>query len=97
VVGIPSNLSALAREEMTAEMPAVLPVPLLLLQEVEIKPAGVAPGSRFDLVVRYFISDSSTKQEQIPVQINFTILQGSQVFYSPKGIEVKSKNGGSTV
>jgi len=96
VAGIPANLPILAREE-EARMPAVSPTPLIQIRKVEIRPGAVPPGGRFDLVVEYFVSDSSLKQEQLPVQFSFSILQGEKTLYGSTPLEIMSSNSQNTI
>jgi Flp pilus assembly protein TadD len=96
VAGIPANLPILAKEE-EARMPAVSPVPLIQIRKVEIRPKAVPPGGRFDLVVEYFVSDSSLKQEQLPVQFSFSILQGEKTLYGSTPLEIMSSNSQNTI
>ena len=96
VAGIPANLPILVREE-EARMPAVSPVPLIQIRKVEISPGAVPPGGLFDLVVEYFVSDSSLKQEQLPVQFSFSILQGEKTLYGPNPLEIMSSNSQNTI
>ena len=96
VAGIPANLPILAREE-EARMPAASPGPLVQIRKVEIRPGAVPPGGRFDLVVEYFVSDSSLKQEQLPVQFSFSILQGEKTLYGPNPLEIMSSNSQNTI
>jgi len=94
VVGIPANLPAIAKEEDTAAIAAVSEAALLELRKLEIKPESVATGANFDLVVEYFVSDSSAKQEQVLVRLSLVILQGGKTLYSPSPVEVLSYNAG---
>jgi len=94
VVGIPASLPALAKEEDTAPVAGVSEAPVLELRKLEIKPESVVPGASFDLVVEYFVSDSSARQEQILVQLSFAIFQDGKVLYSPGPAEVLSYNAG---
>jgi Flp pilus assembly protein TadD len=96
VAGIPENLPILAREEK-ARMPAAAPGPLVQIRKVEIRPGAVPPGGRFDLVVEYFVSDSSLKQSQVPVQFSFSILQGEKTLYGPHPVEIMSSNSQNTI
>jgi len=96
VAGIPANLPILAREE-ESRMPAASPGPLVQIRKVEIRPGAVPPGGRFDLVVEYFVSDSSLKQEQLPVQFSFSILQGEKTLYGPNPLEIMSSNSKDTI
>ncbi|MCX5912272.1 MAG: tetratricopeptide repeat protein [Deltaproteobacteria bacterium] len=96
VAGIPANLPILAREE-EARMPAASPGPLVQIRKVEIRPGAVPPGGRFDLVVEYFVSDSSLKQEQLPVQFSFSILQGEKTLYGSTPLEIMSSNSQNTI
>jgi len=96
VAGIPANLPILAREE-ESRLPAASPGPLVQIRKVEIRPGAVPPGGRFDLVVEYFVSDSSLKQEQLPVQFSFSILQGEKTLYGPNPLEIMSSNSKDTI
>jgi tetratricopeptide (TPR) repeat protein len=97
IVGMPANLPALVREEDAARMPAVSPVPLIQIRKVEIKPSVVPPGGRFDLIVEYSVSDPSLKQEQLPVQFSFSILQGEKTLYGSTPLEIMSSNSQNTI
>jgi tetratricopeptide (TPR) repeat protein len=95
-VGMPANLTALAREEDAPRMPAVLPVPLILIRKVEIKPVVVPPGGRFDLILEYSVGDPALKEEQLPVQFSFSILQGEKTLYSQAPMNLMSRNSQNT-
>jgi tetratricopeptide (TPR) repeat protein len=95
-VGMPANLTALVREEDAARMPAVSPVPLILIRKVEIKPAVVPPGGRFDLILEYSVGDPALKEEQLPVQFSFSILQGEKTLYSQAPVNLMSRNSQNT-
>jgi tetratricopeptide (TPR) repeat protein len=96
VVGMPANLTALVREEDAPRMPGVSPVPLILIRKIEIKPAVVPPGGRFDLILEYSVGDPALKEEQLPVQFSFSILQGEKTLYSQAPTNLMSRNSQNT-
>jgi hypothetical protein len=68
--------------------------PSMEILKVEIEPPSVQPGSRFHIVTEYRVLDPGTGEKEVPVYFRFSILRGSQVLYSPEGMEIKSLNGG---
>lgn len=72
------------------------PRPALQITAMEVKPDTVRAGSKFNLVLEYTVADPTTEEKEIPVQFAFSIVQGSESLYSPKGVEIKSSNGGVT-
>ncbi len=77
-----------------APAPAEQATHSLQLTSLNISPETVKSGSVFNVVVNYEVSDPSVKEQEIPVAFSFSILEGSNVLYSPASKEIKSANGG---
>jgi hypothetical protein len=80
------------KEVQPARQPAA---PTIRIGKVDVKPATVKTGSKFNFVTDYTVTDSSTARKEIPVQFRFSILEGSNILYSPEAMEIQSLNGGT--
>lgn len=68
------------------------PRPALRINSLEISPAIVPPGAKFDVVADYLVFDPELQEGKVPVQFALAILRDGKVLYSPKAIEIKSPN-----
>jgi hypothetical protein len=72
------------------------PHPSLRINTMEVIPDVMGAGSKFNIVVEYTMADPTMKEKELPVHFNFSIVQGSEILYSSKSVEVNSSNGGGT-
>ena len=78
------------------EAPGAQPsLPSVQITRIAINPPSVPAGGTFDVIVEYSAKDPATQLKQIAVQLTIEILQGDEVLYTHKPIEVSGENGGS--
>jgi hypothetical protein len=65
------------------------------IHKIETKPATILAGSKFDVEVKYTVTDPAVKAHKIPVQFSFSILSGNKVLFEKKPVELESNNGSS--
>lgn len=79
------------------EAPGAQPsLPSVQITRIAVNPPSVPAGGTFDVIVEYSAKDPSTQLKQIAVQLTIEILQGDEVLYTHKPIEVSGENGVST-
>jgi len=69
--------------------------PMVRIHAIETEPLSIPAGSMFDLRVEYTVTDSSVKEEEVPIKLSYKIFDGTKVFLS-KPVEVKGLNGSRT-
>lgn len=69
--------------------------PMVRIHAIKTEPLSVPAGSQFDLRVEYTVTDSSVKEDEVPIKLSYKIFDGTKVFLS-KPVEVKGLNGSRT-
>jgi hypothetical protein len=65
----------------------------LVIHHLTIDPTPVPPGSEFDAIIEYTITESSGHRSKIPVSFWYEIYSGDKKLYEKGPIEIMGTNG----
>jgi len=69
--------------------------PTVRIHAIKTEPLRIPAGSSFDLRVEYTVTDSSVKEDEVPIKLSYKIFDGTKVFLSTP-VEVQGLNGSKT-
>ena len=93
VVGVPAQFAALAKSAAGPRPLGAAQGPSLKLVRLEVKPATVSPGARFDLEADYIAAGAPPDANRPGVEFTFSILEGGQVRYSEPPLSLGPPGG----